>query len=132
MVVHVNPARADDAPELNFIVTAKNLSGRVSDGFVIGKGRVIYRPTHNGFVIWSQARNAGSPQKYILEGQRNTRNELKVRIESDRGLPDTERGKGIMVLSSEVQVPFTVVVDGEQQVRADRYDIQMNAAVIFP
>jgi len=132
MISCIIPARADDTPQLDFMITARSISGHVSDGFVIGKGRVTYRPSHNGFVVWSNALSAGTPQTYIIKGQRNSRNHIRVKIESENGVPDTERGTGILILTGDDYESFVVAVDGGQQISADKYDVQVNASVIFP
>ncbi|QQN36467.1 hypothetical protein JHW33_07555 [Rahnella aceris] len=123
---------AADAPQLDYRTTG-TLSGTLKDGFLVGKGRVMYHGEHAGFRVWSEApRNGNHPARYLLEGQQNVRNKLRVRIESERGQPDGKEGKGIIVLTGDDSILFKVVVDGQQNVRADNYPIELRALVLLP
>lgn len=125
-------AMAADAPQLDYRTTG-TLSGTLKDGFLVGKGRVMYHGEHAGFRVWSEAPKSGAhPARYMLEGEQNVRNKLRVRIESERGQPDGKEGKGIIIPTGDDSILFKVVVDGQQNVKADIYPIELRAVALLP
>lgn len=123
---------AADAPQLDYRTTGK-LTGTIKDGFLVGKGRVMYTGEHSGFRVWSEAPRSGAyPARYLIEGQQNFHNRLRVRIGSERGQADVKEGKGIIILTGDNSVLFNVVADGTQNVKADNYPIELRAVVLLP
>ncbi|UJD87711.1 hypothetical protein FS594_02300 [Rahnella aquatilis] len=123
---------AADAPQLDYRTTG-TLPGTIKDGFLVGKGRVMYSGEHSGFRVWSEAPRSGThPARYMLEGQQNVHNRLRVRIESERGQVDVKEGKGIIILTGDNSILFNVVADGPQNVKADNYSVELRAVALLP
>jgi len=125
--------QAASPPELTFRATAGPISGQLQDGFTLGKGRVVHRDAHSGFRVWSEQPLSGVvPGHFILQGRQDPQRQLRVRLEQKQARPDSEKGNGIIIRSGDETLFFSVVVDGNQKVAADQYQVALKAGVITP
>lgn len=110
------------AEELN-IVPHKGMTGELRDGMKIATGRIICREAHTGFHIRINARQQESrPGHYIIQGRRDSRHELRVRIAGEGWSPSVTGGQeGMVSYGQREQGVFDVVADGRQRVEADKY-----------
>ncbi|MGL4354767.1 MAG: AfaD family invasin [Aeromonas popoffii] len=126
-------AQAADTPQLNLQINSGLLSGRINGEFRIGKGLIEYDGEHLGFQVWSDATKSGpQPNRYVLIGQNNSNNKLRIRIEYPGWQPDNEGGKGIILRDGGNSATFDVVVDGDQTVIADHYSLALKGALLLP
>lgn len=124
---------AASAPDLTFRATAGPVSGQLQDGFTLGKGRIMHRDAHSGFRVWSEQPLSGVvPGHFILQGRQDPQRQLRVRLEQKQARPDSEKGNGIIIRSGDETLFFSVVVDGNQKVAADQYQVALKAGVITP
>lgn len=125
--------QAEDNVQFDYRATGGTLPGRLQDGAVLGKGRLIFHGPHRGFRVWSDQLASGSVQgHYVLEGRQTREHHLHVRVESKSGAPDPSGGKGVVMPTGEDTAFIYVVVDGEQQVPADGYPVFLQAAILPP
>ncbi len=110
------------AAELN-IVPRHGMNSDLRDGMKIATGRIICREAHTGFQIWINTRQLENSQgHYIIEGKRDDRHGLRVRIGGEEWSPSvTEGHEGSVSHSKNEQAVFDVVVDGNQHVTPDEY-----------
>lgn len=115
------------APQLDIQMKTGMQSGLIHDGTRIARGRISQSDLHTGFQVWSNAPRAGSQaQSYLLSGIDQSRKPLRVRLEGNGWSPDTENGQGIVLHTPEPFATFDVVVDGDQIVQADAWQVQLN------
>lgn len=133
LLLPVSASYASGLPSLDFKPTVNVIAGRVPDGKVLGYGQVVFQSDHIGFVVWSEAiKFSDSPGRYVLNGQEVPTNRLRVRLEKEGSVADTENGKGVLINTGDSSVSFTLVADGEQQINSDRYPITLSAVAILP
>lgn len=126
-------ARAADTPQLSLQINSGLLSGHINGERRIGQGRIGYYGQHLGFQVWSDVIKSGQqPNSYVLVGQNNSNNTLRIRIEQNDWQPDHEGGKGIILHYGGESATFDVVVDGDQTVIADHYSLALKGAVLLP
>ncbi len=126
-------AQAVDRPRFDLQMKNEFISGYISDGTRIGQGVITYLPEHNGFQVWNDvAQYGGQPNHYVLAGGSGNGNTLRVRIENNDWLPDNEGGRGIILHASADSAVFYIVIDGDQQVKADSYSIELKGATLSP
>lgn len=105
------------------------ISGVQKDGAKIGSGTLYNTSGHTGFYVWSDDKihnlNAGT---YIVYGEVNKGNKIRVRLEDNDWIPDNN-GNGIILFSSSNRVSFNIVIDGEQYVNTDNYTLHLKAGV---
>lgn len=125
--------QAASPPELTFRGTAGPIAGQLLDGFTLGKGRIVHRDAHTGFRVWSEQPLSGLvPGHFTLQGRQDPQRQIRVRLEQKQAQPDSEKGKGIIIRSSDETLFFSLVVDGNQKVAADQYPIVLKAGVLIP
>jgi Enterobacteria AfaD invasin protein len=129
----LSSAQAADAPQFYLQINSGLLSGHINGDRRIGQGRISYDGDHLGFQVWSEAIKSGTqPNSYVLAGQNNSNNKLRVRIEQTDWVPDKEGGKGIILRYGGNSATIDVVIDGEQTVVADYYSLALKGAVLLP
>lgn len=132
-LLYVPLTRATDAPQLILQAPDTQLMGKIHDGTLITRGRVVYQGDHVGFQVWSESLKSGRyPNYYLLTGEQSSQHILRVRIEKDGWQPDDMGGKGIVIHTGENTTVFNVVVDGEQTVMADHYLVELKIMALLP
>ncbi|MEX3136954.1 AfaD family invasin [Serratia ureilytica] len=121
-----------EAPQLTLQVRSGQTAGQQVDGTLLAQGTVTYPGGHNGFRVWSDATLNGAPQRYTLNGQRNSNHRMNVRLVGRDWQPDTERGQGIVLRTGDYSVGFSVEVDGNQTLPVDSWPLQLQAVVLLP
>lgn len=124
---------AADGPQVDFQSTVSLTAGRYHDGLILGKGRVTYNGPHTGFRVWIDAiKSRAQPNSYILEGQQNAQNKLHVRLEQPGWQPDDMEMNGIAIQTGEYSVLFQVVADGEQNLAAEKWQVNVKGVALLP
>lgn len=125
--------RAADAPvRLDIQVRAGLPGGVVRDGTRLATGQVSHADSHTGFRVWSQAPSVpGTPGAYVLSGTGQPGNSLRVRLQGSewQAAPD---GRGLVRQTDRESVSLDVVADGDQQVKADSWSLQLQASALLP
>jgi len=120
-------AVAANEPQLHIRFNSTNVAGMLQDGAKIAEGRITLHSDITGFQVWSNALQAGSqPNRYVASGTENANHKLYFRLEKEGWLPDTRSGKGIVYRGSDNSVTFNILADGNQNVAADSYDLQIS------
>lgn len=120
-------------PTLDYQMAIGLQSGYLSDGNVIGKGWVSYSGAHLGFRVWSEATKSGTqPNRYLLSGLHQPKNQLRVRLEQDGWQADESEGLGIITHTGDERREFRIVVDGKQSVSADMWTLPLQASALLP
>lgn len=99
------------------------MSGVLRDGMRVMTGRIVCRESHTGFYVWMLNRQVEArPGHYIVQGRRDSRHEMRVRLEGDGWSPGGAEGQpGMVNTGPEEQAVFDVVADGGQHVAPDEY-----------
>lgn len=110
------------AAELN-MVPRHGMNGDLRDGTKIATGRITCREAHTGFMVWMNARQSEStPGHYIIQGRRDDRHELRVRIGGEGWSESVTEGReGVVTHRPDEQAVFDVLADGDQHVSPDEY-----------
>ncbi|ELL8642929.1 adhesin [Escherichia coli] len=109
------------AAELN-IIPHKGMNGSLRDGAKVARGQIVCRGAHIGFYVWMNARQEGKGAgRYIVQGRRDSRHEIRVRLDGEGWSPVEEGQRGVLRLGMEEQAVFNVVADGDQYVPPDDY-----------
>ncbi|WP_396076090.1 AfaD family invasin [Escherichia coli] len=108
------------------------MGGNLSDGTRIATGQILCRDSHSGFHVWMNAQKAGyQPEHYIIRGQLNSQNEIRVRLTGDRWSPSVDKGQnGVIRISADERAIFDILVDGRQNVEADRYILSLHGVCL--
>ncbi|MGP2408162.1 AfaD family invasin [Yersinia sp. 2545 StPb PI] len=126
-------AQAADTVQLTLRMDSVQVAGRVLDNSRIGQGQIVYDGEHAGFQVWSDtAPTGGQPNSYVLTGQSHGNNQLRVRIEQEGWVADSDGGKGIKIQTGERSTGFDLVIDGDQTVLADRYTLTLRGVGLQP
>lgn len=127
--VHVFPiamtlmvmAGFSQAAELN-LNSRGGIGGELRDGAIIATGRIVCREAHNRFHVWMNAReDKGRPGHYLVRGKRDSRNEIRIRLEGKEWVPVPAGQRGVERTGTDTQVMFDVVADGRQHADPDEY-----------
>ncbi|MGY0163505.1 AfaD family invasin [Edwardsiella tarda] len=110
-----------------------NSTQQVSDGQIVGHGRVSTQQAHSGYQVWLNAeRNGDAPHRYILEGKNNRQHKLYVVIDQEGWRPDIKGGLGIIKQTRDVQAQFDIVANGNQNAPVDTYVIRVQCRYLEP
>ncbi|TBN97381.1 adhesin [Salmonella enterica subsp. salamae serovar 13,22:z:-] len=101
----------------------EGMSGSLRDGMRVATGSVVCRENHTGFQIKMNALPVdNSPGHYIVQGRRDKRHEMRVRLGGDGWSVSVAEGQeGVSRPGNGELVIFDVVVDGNQHVAPDEY-----------
>ncbi|EBN6690077.1 invasin [Salmonella enterica subsp. enterica serovar Java] len=125
-------SRAENKPELKLLFRP-GMENQFRAGEKIGIGRITYYGAHQGFRVWLEAiKSDDAPERYILTGKHNPENKVRIIIGGDSWFPDPRNGNGIIKMTREAQVTFSVMSDGRQTVPPDEYVIAVNSAYMVP
>ncbi|EAA3110496.1 invasin [Salmonella enterica subsp. enterica serovar Montevideo] len=125
-------AHANDDVDIT-LNSALNLNSQISDGQLIGYGRISTQQAHSGYQVWLNAeRNGESPDRYVLTGKSNRQHKLYVIIGQNGWVPDNKGGEGIIKRTREMQEQFDIVANGHQSVPVDTYVITVQGRYFEP
>ncbi|EHR8284208.1 adhesin [Escherichia coli] len=103
-------------------LTSLNGSGELWDGTKVATGRMVCHETHTVFQIWMNAQTDNVQGHYIVQGKRDRRHEIRVRLEGENWFPSvTDQQVGIYRKKTEEQSVFYIVANGKQYVEPDEY-----------
>ena len=124
-------ATASDAPELAFQPAKRMLSGNISDGTLIGQGRLNTLTTGGSFRVWCGVASADiSVRSCRIQGRNDGRHVLAVRLEKDTGTPVSQNGKSIQLTGEAGDNVFSIVAAGNQNIGADSYPVVLGAQAL--
>ncbi|MGU3489643.1 AfaD family invasin [Enterobacter bugandensis] len=126
----ITPALSMTVPELNIQMVKGQPAGIVTDGAQLGIARLMYGEPHQGFHLWSD-NSEGRVGRFLLEGVKNKRNKLRVRLEKEGGPSVTDTAKGIIIRTQDRSVILNIVADGNQHVPADEYLLNITVASLL-
>ncbi|HHR5914088.1 TPA: AfaD family invasin [Providencia alcalifaciens] len=115
-----------NATELN-IEPRRGSNGVVLDGDIIATGKVSCTENNTVVDIWMDNAIIGM-NAYIIKGQRNSINELRVRLEGEGWSFNRRESRGLTKLQPGKVEPFNIVADGSQKLKADTYTITINSS----
>ncbi|EFA7448302.1 adhesin [Escherichia coli] len=97
--------------------------GALSDGTRMATGRILCRDSHSSFHVWMNAKKIeGRSAHYIIKGQRNSKNEMRVRLSGDGWSADaTEDRNGVVKIGKDESAIFDILIDGDQNAAPDKY-----------
>lgn len=125
-------ALAADGPQMVLKMRPQK-NGVISKDTVLGEGYVVYHNPHTGFQVWSDAvKTTDQPHRYALEGKNGSHNKIRIRLGGQDWQRDQENGKGILLMSGDDVVKFTLYSDGEQTAIPDEYPVQIHGVVLLP
>lgn len=117
-----------DITTLQISATPGLQAGQVRDGTLLLSGRIALHSAHSGFRLRCNGQpEAGRPDICLLQGQRNSGHQLRVRLTGAGWQP---REDGTMIYISDDSAPFRVEADGNQHVAADTWTVALSASVI--
>lgn len=132
MTVMGSPTAHAGTPQLDMQVRSGLFAGRVADGTRLAQGVITYTDAHAGFQVWSEEPVLdGKSPRYVLSGSRHSGNKLRVRLEGEGWVANTEGGKGMQVITTAVSAPFDVVVDGDQMVDSDVWTVPIQGGILL-
>ncbi|HII2567949.1 TPA: AfaD family invasin [Escherichia coli] len=109
------------AAELN-LNSLGGMSGELRDGAIVATGRIVCQEAHTRLHVWMNAReDEGRPGHYLVRGKRDSRNEIRIRLEGKEWVPVPAGQRGVERTGTDTQVMFDVVADGRQHVDPDEY-----------
>ncbi|OPJ99447.1 hypothetical protein B1R44_06995 [Serratia marcescens] len=104
---------------------------QLHDGQIIGSGQIVSPGEHRGFQVWLTAEKQNrAAARYILRGNNNNTHRMFVRLERSEAIPDEIGKQGIIIYTDAASVDFNIVIDGDQEVAADRYRVPALVGVI--
>lgn len=118
-------------PTIDFNMLALQKAGSISDGTLLGQGRITYSESHAGFILGADADKTNRPGGYMLSGVNNTSNKLYIRMESEGAMEDTQQ-RGIIILTDQNSAAFRIKVDGNQNITSDKWRLSLHAVAILP
>ncbi|EEV7142231.1 TPA: aggregative adherence fimbria I minor subunit AggB [Escherichia coli] len=103
-----------DAAEIT-LISHKTLGSQLRDGMKLATGRIACREPHDGFHIWINASQNGKVGHYIVQNNRETKHELKVKIGGGGWSSSLIEGqRGVYRQGEEKQAIFDIMSDGNQ------------------
>lgn len=118
--------------DLKLQMQSDKISGLIDGGYRIGEGKVFFHGEHSGFRVYVNSQQTGNkPNEYLLMGNAKKENRIRIKLEKEGWTPDTNNGNGIIILTKDSNASFDILIDGTQNVQADRYDVNISASVIF-
>lgn len=118
-------------PTIDYSAVTPQKSGNVPDGTLLGRGRITYSAPHVGFILGSDSERTNRPGGYILSGINNPGNKLYIRMEAEGAVED-EQQRGIIISTNQSSVPFSIKMDGNQNIVSDKWSFSINTIAILP
>ncbi|MDK1711727.1 AfaD family invasin [Serratia marcescens] len=131
LVLWAGFACASDVPHIVLKQGQTRLAGFIADGTRIAQGRISSEDAHAGFRVYGAGKTMGAPGHYVLQGTQEARHVLRIRLEHEGWLADSEGGEGIHLLTADRSAEFYVVADGDQMVTADRYSLAVSGSILL-
>lgn len=108
------------------------ISGKMADATILTRGRISYPYPHLGFkIVGNGIHTQSKNNSFILEGRRNRNNQLKVRVEYEKVGPPVFASEKMTLFTTSDNVNFKILIDGEQIVKSDTYNITISAEPIL-
>lgn len=109
------------AADLN-LNTRRGMGGELQDGVIIATGRIICREAHTKFHVWINAHeDKERPGHYLVRGNRDRRNEIRIRVGGKGWTPVPGVHQGVERPGTGDQARFYLAADGMQHVAPDEY-----------
>ena len=125
-------AVAPPGPEVT-LNSRQSADTRLQDGTVIATGQVFYQGEHSGYQLWLDApENGTTPGRYLLAGKRYTSRPLRVRLAGRDWSAGGPGSQGLTRMTGDERVSFDIVVDGNQEAKADEYVMTAVVAALQP
>lgn len=123
---------AADGPQM-VLKMRPQISGVLIKDAVLGEGYVVFHDSHTGFQVWSDAvKSSDQPHRYELEGKNGRHNKIRIRLGGAGWQQDEENGKGMLLLTGDDVVKFTLYSDGEQNAIPDEYPVLIHGVALLP
>lgn len=111
-------------------INNKNLSGYYSDGTVIGYGMISHLDEHKGFLISTNQRKSSiTENNIIITGKTNINNTINIKIAGNNWRTDEDNN--FILITKEKEAYFQLILNGEQYIKPDKYNISLNGAYII-
>lgn len=125
---------AGDAPLMLLQMKRGLQADNIKDGMRLGRGILVTHEIHAGFRLWSDAQNASSqPGHYVLSGKQNNAHQLHIRLVPQNIEATDKSGSTEIVLNTGAnRMIFYVLADGDQEVAADIYALNVSEALLPP
>lgn len=120
-----------DTPRLDFRPEATRTAGPVTDGTLLGRGRVSWDGPHAGFHLWLEGGQESLERRLALSPPGGKGSPLRVRLETDEPVTADKAGRGIVILSSDNSVSFSIVIDGNQEASPGVWNMRISAATLL-
>lgn len=120
------------AQQLNFNISTNNkyLSGYYPNETVIGYGTISHIGQHKGFFISTNRKNTSMMgTNLIITGRNNINNKINIKIKGHNWLPDKDNN--FILLTDNNEAYFQIVLDGDQYIKSDKYNISLDGAYII-
>lgn len=133
-MVSNSPAVAAGSPQLVLQMDQGLQAGAVRDGTRLGRGTLISYDSHTGFQLRSeQALSSSEPGRYVLTGNQHPSHKLRVRLVPQKltvtPAPDTTE---IRLNTADTRVVFDILTDGDQNIAADSYRLNITSRSFTP
>lgn len=123
---------AADGPQM-VLKMRPQISGALIKDAILGEGYMVFHSSHTGFQVWSDGvKSTDQPHRYELEGKNGSHNKIRIRLGGEGWQQDPENGKGILLLTGDDVVKFTLYSDGEQNAIPDEYPVQLHGVALLP